>query len=252
MASAPEGAELVREDPAGFVRALKGKPGGDIIVMGGGELGSALIEGGAVDEIGLNLHPVLLGGGTPAFPRSGVASLWRWSKRGPIAKDCVFLRYTVHALSAGTAGRALVSGNESGNNPSNSRGGGWLPARPTMRSSGWYSFPMRCLRSPFTLLVIEIHAPHIESGSSDGAYVEALIRLIPNFVGYAVSFGVIAAFWAGHHRAFCLAGRFHRRVAIWNFLLLGTIAFVPFVSGFASAHPRRPRSGRFLLEHGCC
>ena len=87
-----------------------------------------------------------------------------------------------------------------------------------------------------TLLVIEIHVPHIESGSPDFAYWAALAELIPNFTGYAVSFGVIAAFWAGHHRAFSLASRYHGRVAIWNFLLLGAIAFMPFVTAFMSAH----------------
>src|SRR5688572_331168 len=87
-----------------------------------------------------------------------------------------------------------------------------------------------------TLLVIEIHVPHLEPGAADLVFVGALAELIPNFVGYAVSFGVIAAFWAGHHRAFCLAGRYHGRVLIWNFLLLGAIAFMPFVTGFMSAH----------------
>ena len=88
-----------------------------------------------------------------------------------------------------------------------------------------------------TLLVIEIHVPHLEPGAADLAFVGALAELIPSFVGYAVSFGVIAAFWAGHHRAFCLAGRYHPRVLVWNFLLLGTIAFMPFVTAFMSAHP---------------
>ena len=88
-----------------------------------------------------------------------------------------------------------------------------------------------------TLLVIEIHVPHLESGARDLAFVAALAELIPEFVGYAVSFGVIAAFWAGHHRAFCLAGRYHGGILIWNFLLLGAIAFMPFVTGFMSAHP---------------
>jgi uncharacterized membrane protein len=88
-----------------------------------------------------------------------------------------------------------------------------------------------------TLLVIEIHVPHLESAASDLAFVAALAELIPNFIGYAVSFGVIAAFWAGHHRAFCLAGRYHGRILIWNFLLLGAIGFMPFVTGFMSAHP---------------
>ena len=95
MATAPEGAELVREDPAGFVRALQAEPGGDIIVMGGGELGAALIEGGVVDEIGLNLHPVLLGGGTPAFPPTGCRVALALVEARAIARDCVFLRYKV-------------------------------------------------------------------------------------------------------------------------------------------------------------
>jgi uncharacterized membrane protein len=87
-----------------------------------------------------------------------------------------------------------------------------------------------------TLLVIEIHVPHLEPGASDLAFVAALAELVPSFIGYAVSFGVIAAFWAGHHRAFCLAGRYHGRILIWNFLLLGAIAFMPFVTAFMSAH----------------
>ena len=46
---------------------MKAQEGGDIIVMGGGELARALIEDGVVDEIGFNIHPLLLGGGVPAF-----------------------------------------------------------------------------------------------------------------------------------------------------------------------------------------
>jgi dihydrofolate reductase len=35
--------------------------------MGGGELAHSLLEAGLVDEIGFNIHPVLLGSGTPLF-----------------------------------------------------------------------------------------------------------------------------------------------------------------------------------------
>ena len=88
-------AELVREDAAAFVRQLKAQPGGNIIVMGGGELGSALIEAGLVDEIGLSLHPVLLGGGTPVFhPFSRRIELELIEAR-PIACECVLVRYRV-------------------------------------------------------------------------------------------------------------------------------------------------------------
>jgi uncharacterized membrane protein len=88
-----------------------------------------------------------------------------------------------------------------------------------------------------TLLVIEIHVPHVESGAPDLAYWAALAQLIPNFVGYAVSFGVIGVFWAGHHRAFCLAERYQGRAARWNLVFLGAIAFIPFVTAFSSIHP---------------
>ena len=93
----PEGVEgeLIGEDAAEFVRRIKGEPGGGILVMGGGEIGSALIEAGLVDEVGLSIHPVLLGGGTPTFlPFSRRVELELIETR-PIARDCVLVRYRV-------------------------------------------------------------------------------------------------------------------------------------------------------------
>ena len=87
-----------------------------------------------------------------------------------------------------------------------------------------------------TLLVIEIHAPHFEAGASTAAMVEALARIAPAFVGFLISFAVIGAFWMGHHRAFALAGRYSPRVLVWNLMLLGTIAFMPFVTALNSAN----------------
>lgn len=92
-----EGAELVRDDAVGFVRALKGEEGGDIILMGGGELAASLIDGGVVDEIGLNLHPLLLGGGVAMFPAIGRRVTLSLVEARPIARDCVFLMYRVSA-----------------------------------------------------------------------------------------------------------------------------------------------------------
>jgi uncharacterized membrane protein len=86
-----------------------------------------------------------------------------------------------------------------------------------------------------TLLVIEIHPPHLEH---DGARetIEQLARLIPAFIGFLISFAVIGAFWTGHHRAFSLAGRLGPGIVPWNLALLGTIAFMPFVTGFMSGN----------------
>lgn len=88
-------AELVREDAVDFVRRLKAEPGGNIIVMGGGELGSALVEAGLVDEIGLSLHPLLLGGGTPAFHPFGRRIELALIEARPITRECVLVRYGV-------------------------------------------------------------------------------------------------------------------------------------------------------------
>jgi dihydrofolate reductase len=95
LESVSGGAELVRGDAVEFVRELKGQQGGDIIVMGGGELGTALIEGGVVDEVGLNIQPVLLGHGTPAFqPMNRRVNLELIEARA-LAQGCVLLRYRV-------------------------------------------------------------------------------------------------------------------------------------------------------------
>jgi dihydrofolate reductase len=61
------GAEIIASDAVAFVRRLKREPGKDICVMGGGELARSLLEGGVIDEIGFNIHPVMLGQGVPLF-----------------------------------------------------------------------------------------------------------------------------------------------------------------------------------------
>jgi dihydrofolate reductase len=59
--------EFISEDAAEFVRKLKGQEGKDICVMGGGLLAKSLFEANLIDEIGFNIHPVLLGSGIPVF-----------------------------------------------------------------------------------------------------------------------------------------------------------------------------------------
>jgi dihydrofolate reductase len=67
----PGGPVLVRDDAGAFVRRLKSEPGKDIVVMSGGDLARSLFAAGVIDEVGLNIHPVLLGSGTPAFLDAG-------------------------------------------------------------------------------------------------------------------------------------------------------------------------------------
>jgi dihydrofolate reductase len=59
--------EIVSEDAADFVGRLKEQDGKDICVMGGGLLAKSLFEADLIDEVGFNIHPVLLGSGIPIF-----------------------------------------------------------------------------------------------------------------------------------------------------------------------------------------
>jgi len=59
--------EIVSADAAEFIRELKERDGKDICVAGGGELAKSLFAADLIDEIGCNIHPVLLGSGIPLF-----------------------------------------------------------------------------------------------------------------------------------------------------------------------------------------
>jgi dihydrofolate reductase len=59
--------EITSEDVAEVVRRLKQDEGKDICIMGGGLLAKSLFEADLIDEIGFNIHPVLLGSGIPLF-----------------------------------------------------------------------------------------------------------------------------------------------------------------------------------------
>jgi dihydrofolate reductase len=61
------GVKIVSEDAGEFIRTLKNQEGKDICVMGGGDLARSLFEAGVIDEVGFNIHPVLLGSGIPLF-----------------------------------------------------------------------------------------------------------------------------------------------------------------------------------------
>ena len=88
--------ELVSDDAGGFVRKLKEQPGKDICLMGGGDFARSLFEAGVVDEVGLNIHPVLLGAGVPMFGGAKGVKLSLVENR-TIDGGCVLATYSVNA-----------------------------------------------------------------------------------------------------------------------------------------------------------
>jgi dihydrofolate reductase len=89
------GVELVAGDAVVFVRDLKQRPGGRICLMGGGELAQSLLAAGLVDEVGLNVHPVLLGSGVPVFRDPGHRVKLALTETRPLDGGCVLVNYRV-------------------------------------------------------------------------------------------------------------------------------------------------------------
>jgi dihydrofolate reductase len=89
------GVEVVTSDAATFVRDLKARPGKKIILMGGGELAQSLLAAGLVDEVGLNIHPILLGSGAPVFRDPGHRVALTLTECRQIDGGCILATYKV-------------------------------------------------------------------------------------------------------------------------------------------------------------
>lgn len=83
-----------------------------------------------------------------------------------------------------------------------------------------------------TLLIIEVHPPHLSFHASDQDHLVALANLIPSFVAFFISFFVIGAFWAGHHRAFSLARHWSPDLIMPNIMMLAAVVFMPFATAY--------------------
>jgi dihydrofolate reductase len=89
------GVELVADDAVQFVRKLKHQPGKEICLMGGGELATSLLGAGLVDEVRLNIHPVLLGTGIPTFHDPGHRVRLTLTECRRMEADCILASYKV-------------------------------------------------------------------------------------------------------------------------------------------------------------
>ena len=90
-----EDVEMITENAAEFVRDLKNKEGKEICLMGGGDFARSLFEAGLIDEIGFNIHPVLLGTGIPLFLEMNRQIDLELIESKPFKKGCVLVSYRV-------------------------------------------------------------------------------------------------------------------------------------------------------------
>jgi dihydrofolate reductase len=90
-----DGVTFLNNDPGEFVLDLKQQDGKEICIMSGGSLAKPLLEAGVIDEIGFNIHPILLGSGAPLFyPMSKQINLEMIECR-PFKNGCVYVLYRV-------------------------------------------------------------------------------------------------------------------------------------------------------------
>ena len=87
--------EIIREDVVEFIRKLKTEQGKDIFVMGGGLLVKPLLEANLIDEVGVNIHPILLGSGIPLFHEIGHQVDLELIKYKTFKNGCVSITYRV-------------------------------------------------------------------------------------------------------------------------------------------------------------
>ncbi len=100
---------VLPDDVVDFVRRLKKEDGKDICVLGGGLLAKPLFEAGLIDEVGLNIHPLLLGSGVPLFhemPRQINLELVQCRQ---LSNGCVLVTYRTKRRAAKSTTRKSVA-----------------------------------------------------------------------------------------------------------------------------------------------
>ena len=89
------GVEIISHNAAEFVKRLKREEGKDICLMGGGDFARTLFEANLIDEIGFNIHPVLLGSGIPLFHEMKKQIDLELLKCRQLKNGCVVITYRV-------------------------------------------------------------------------------------------------------------------------------------------------------------
>ena len=88
-----ENSTLLDGDAADAVARLREQPGGDLVVLGSGELAQSLMRNGLVDEYTLLIYPLVLGSGRRLFREDGMMAKLRLVESRTTPKGVVIGTY---------------------------------------------------------------------------------------------------------------------------------------------------------------
>ncbi|HEY2155587.1 MAG TPA: dihydrofolate reductase family protein [Isosphaeraceae bacterium] len=86
-------------DAEATLLSLRDRPGGEIWIMGGGELFRGLLGAGLVDEVECAVIPILLGGGIPLLPPPSKSTRLELTESHVYPSGIVMLTYAVSRSS---------------------------------------------------------------------------------------------------------------------------------------------------------
>ncbi len=88
-----EGLTFVNAPAIEVIEQIRGKPGKDIWLMGGGEIAREFLMADLVDEIHLGVLPMLIGAGIPAFPSGFPQRDFELTENKTYSRGLISLKY---------------------------------------------------------------------------------------------------------------------------------------------------------------
>ncbi|MEO6315387.1 MAG: TMEM175 family protein [Chitinophagaceae bacterium] len=89
-----------------------------------------------------------------------------------------------------------------------------------------------------TLLIIEVKIPVLPYSSAEFSkeFPHAMNEMIPEFIGFLISFMVIGNYWRSHHSTFYFIKDYDNKLLRLNTFFLLTIVIMPFTTAFMSRY----------------
>jgi len=92
-----------------------------------------------------------------------------------------------------------------------------------------------------TLLVLDVKVPDLDNASDDVLKRE-LLKSIPSFIGFIVSFFTVVVIWIDHHDLMKSIQVVTKSFVMLNFILIAVIATLPFSTALAWRYPHTPQA----------